>query len=96
MFLQVRPDGLVGDEIRLERLDVEAVAFEAASDSGPIGVVRVVRQEPVGVFDLPVQRSDVGPLERALEQPLVEVRRQLSEAPSVLLGGPEPFQFVAH
>jgi hypothetical protein len=95
VFLQIRSNRLIGDEIVLDRVDIDTVTFEASTDTSLVCPTVLISQQPIGVFDLSVKRMYVCLLERLFEESSIEIRCQIAEAAAVFFRSPEPFQLCA-
>ena len=98
MVLEIGPNGLIGDEITFQALDVDTFTFEASPGSRPVGTAHIVScKEAVGVFDLTREWLHACISHRFLEQLLVEVVCEVAEAHPVLaLGRPPMLQLGAN
>jgi hypothetical protein len=60
MVLQITPNCLIGDEVVLECIKVDSVAFETTLDPSRLSAANlVVGQQPIGVLNLAVQILDI-------------------------------------
>lgn len=74
-------DRLVGDELGLDGLDRRAVLAEPLPGLRPAtGVDVLVRQDPIEVVDLAVERRPTGRLDGGPQHPPVERRGELPDA----------------
>lgn len=96
IVLQVRPHGLVADELLPKPFDVDTRPFEPASGLDSIARVHiVVRQEPVIVRDLAVEVGHPSPLYRGPQKLPVESVGERSQTPAVLVSRPQVFELFS-
>jgi len=93
VVLQIRPYGLVADELPSQPFDVDTCLFEPSGSLDVIaGTHAVVRKEPVVVRGLAVKSTHSGFSQRGTQEFPVEVICEFSQAPPVFVPRPQAFE----